>query len=298
MTGNRQGWIECAPETVERARGGDSAAIHELLGAIRDPAYALGVRMLADPEAARDATQEVLFRVSRALPRFRGESTVSTWVYRIAVNVMLTASRSAAEQRTTSFEVASDQLEQALDAADSCTPVNDPVLVEETRLFCTHGMLLCLDRGHRAAYILGEIFELPSSTVAGALEISEEATRKRISRARTAMNDFMRARCGLVSEAARCRCQTLTAVAVAQGFVSADRLRYATSPTLPERLLKAQLRKYASAIDVFRGHPHYENPDLEASLRVIAQQGSGERRNDLSPPAPLVPSASGQPAKG
>ncbi len=273
MTANRKGWIECAPETLERARGGDAAGMNDLLRGVQDPVYGLALRMLADPEAARDATQDVLLRVARALPQFRGESSVSTWIYRIALNVLLTAARSAAEQRTTSFEVASDQLEQALAASATLDPVHDPVLVEQTKLFCTHGMLLCLDRGHRAAYILGEIFELPSETVAAALGITDEALRKRLSRARVAMTNFMRARCGLVNQAAACRCETLTSVAVAQGFVSPNRLRYAAQPTAAERQVKAQMQAYASAIDVFRDHPNYSSPDLVATLKSIALRG-------------------------
>jgi RNA polymerase sigma factor (sigma-70 family) len=270
VTRNRQGWIECATDVVERAREGDPDAVGELLGAIQDPVYALALRMLADPEGARDATQDVLLRVSRALPQFRADSTVSTWVYRIAVNALFTAAQSAAELRTTSFAAVAVQLEEALTASESLDPVLDPVLVEETKLFCTHGMLLCLDRGHRAAYILGEIFELPSSTVAAALEISEPALRKRLSRARSAMNEFMRARCGLVNESVRCRCEKLTSVAVAQQLVSANRLKYASHPTAGEREIKRQMQAYASAIELFRAHPHYASPELVRSLRAIA----------------------------
>jgi hypothetical protein len=79
VTGNRHGWIECATDVVERARGGDALAVEQLLASIQNPVYALALRMLADPEGARDATQDILLRVSRALPQFRKESTVSTW---------------------------------------------------------------------------------------------------------------------------------------------------------------------------------------------------------------------------
>lgn len=271
MTRNRQGWIECSPEVLAGACEGDAAAVERLLRSLQDPVYALALRMLADSEAARDATQEVLLRVSRSIGGFRGESSMSTWAYRIAVNVLLTATRSASERRTTSFELVEEQLDRALAASERLDPIDDPVLIEETKLFCTHGMLLCLDRGHRAAYILGEIFEVASSTVAAALEISEEALRKRLSRARVAMNEFMRARCGLVNEAVRCRCEKLTAVAIAQELISPDRIQYALHPTAGERALRGEMQAYASALDLFRDHPHYLAVDLVTALRSVAK---------------------------
>jgi RNA polymerase sigma factor (sigma-70 family) len=286
VTKNRHGWVECDPEVVENARRGDVAALNGLLVSIQDPVYSLALRMLADPEGARDATQEVLLRVAKGLPKFRAESALSTWVYRVALNVLFASARSAAERRATSFDAVAGQLDEALAAAEFQKPVADPVLVEETRLFCTHGMLLCLDRGQRAAYILCEIFEVSSSTVADALGITGQTLRKRLSRARAAMNEFMRARCGLVNEAARCRCAKLTAVAVAQKLISADRLRYALHPTAAESAIKRQMKAYASAIELFRDHPRYASPELMKTLRLIEAEGSSKDRDAQQRAAP------------
>lgn len=223
--------IQCADEAVARARAGDAASLHSVLESVQAPIYALAIRMLADPEHARDATQDALIRIARGLPEFRADASFSTWVYRVALNVLLTTVKRDAETRL------------------------DPVLIEETKLFCTHGMLLCLDREQRATYILGEILEVPGETVAAVLGVSQEAFRKRLSRARASMSEFMRARCGLVNGSARCRCEKLTSVAVPQKLISPDRLRYATHPTRAERSLKRTIAAYAAAITSFGPTP-------------------------------------------
>ena len=67
-------------------------------------------------------------------------------------------------------------------------------------------MLLCLDRPHRIAYILGEIFELDGPEAAEVLDVRPAAFRKRLERARTQIVEFTRAHCGMVRPENRCRC--------------------------------------------------------------------------------------------
>jgi hypothetical protein len=85
--------------------------------------------------------------------------------------------------------------------------VDEHLLEEEVKVGCTQGMLLCLDRDHRLAYILGEIFDLPSERAAYVLDVEPSAYRKRLSRARERIRSFMRGHCGLVNPASTCRCR-------------------------------------------------------------------------------------------
>src|SRR5262249_6318418 len=145
---------------ISRARGGDRAALGELLGAMKNLVYNLAIRMLGNPADAEDASQEILIRLMTGLDTFRGESSFRTWVYRVASNQLLTTRKRQAEERTESFEALAAYLETGV--ASGHPPVEDPVLVNEAKLICTSAMLLCLDRDHRLAFILGEILELPS----------------------------------------------------------------------------------------------------------------------------------------
>lgn len=78
---------------IRQAKDGDAAALAELVRVVQDRVFRLAMRMLADPDAAEDAAQEILIRVVTKLPTFKGESRFETWVHTVAVNYLLTARR-------------------------------------------------------------------------------------------------------------------------------------------------------------------------------------------------------------
>jgi len=77
-----------------------------LLDEYRDRVFRLACSLLTDPAAAEDATQEIFLKIWKALPDFRGESAISTWIYAIARNTCLTRRRIAAGERTCPLEEA------------------------------------------------------------------------------------------------------------------------------------------------------------------------------------------------
>lgn len=72
-------------EWIERARAGDTAAYRRLVERYSDRAYGLALRMLGSPSEAEEVAQDGFVRAWRALPRFRGDSSFSTWLHRIVV---------------------------------------------------------------------------------------------------------------------------------------------------------------------------------------------------------------------
>src|SRR5262249_11454280 len=139
-------------------------------------------------------------------------------------------------------------------------------LWEEVRIGCTTAMLLCLDREHRLAYILGEILELDHRTAAAALEVSPDAYRQRLARARAGIVDLMRARCGLAHPGNPCRCRRRVGTAIARGRLDPARLLFAGSVE--------QARRFPEVLVEIRR--------LEELQRAAALQ----RANVLPPPSP------------
>ena len=76
---------------VRACQRGEPGALDELICSTYADVYALSQRMLANPDEAADATQEVYVRVTRSVLGFRGESAFGTWLHRVTVNVCLTA---------------------------------------------------------------------------------------------------------------------------------------------------------------------------------------------------------------
>lgn len=258
---------------VEWARGGDAAALDELVRAVQDDVYGLAIRMLWDPHDAEDATQEILVKVVTRLDRFRGESALRTWVYRVAVNHLLTTRRRLMERQGWTFSAFTDDLAAGLDpeaSADPATP-GERLLAEEVKVGCTLGMLQCLDRPQRMAYILGEVFGLPSQTAAFICDTTPDAYRKRLSRARAAIRAFVAEHCGIVNPQAACRCNRRTETAVRLGRVDpvaptfVGHPKRAKAPAIAAAV--AEMEDLHDAAALFRSHPHFTTPD--SVLRAV-----------------------------
>jgi len=258
---------------VERARGGDRAALEALVRAVQDPIYRLSLRMLWHPADAEDATQEILVRLVTRLDGFRGDAAFTTWAHRVAVNHLLTTRRRRAESQSLSFEAFGDDLARGLDEPHDPRGVDEALLAEEVKVGCTQAMLLCLDREHRAAYILGEVFELESGDAAYALEVTPAAYRKRLQRARERVQGFMAGHCGIVDPANACRCRRRIGTAMAQGRVDPGNLLYA-------RRGVAEMERLHSAAAVMRSHPEVRAPQRIMALLEqtwIAGRPAGSR---------------------
>ncbi|HKE84136.1 MAG TPA: RNA polymerase sigma factor [Vicinamibacterales bacterium] len=218
------------PETLEalarRAIDGDRDALDLIVKDLQGDIYGLALRMLWNREDAEDATQEILVRVVTRLSQFDFRSTLKTWVYRIAVNHILDVKKSPVERMELTFERFGRDLADGL-SSEGPGNAERSLLTEEVKVGCTIGMLQCLDRPHRLAYILGEIFELPGPEGADALGIPEELFRKRLQHARAAITSFTRVHCGLASDTAACSCNRRVPAALRAGRVREDALYFA-----------------------------------------------------------------------
>ena|SRR5579859_2510528 len=103
-------------ELARRAIAGDRAALEALVRALQVDIFALALRMLWNREDAEDATQEILVRAVTRLSGFDFRSHLKTWVYRVAVNYLLDAKKSAVERMNLNFVRLSDDLLEGLSA--------------------------------------------------------------------------------------------------------------------------------------------------------------------------------------
>jgi RNA polymerase sigma factor (sigma-70 family) len=261
-------------QEVARAVAGDRAALERVVGRIHADVHRLALRFLWHPQDAEDATQEILIRVITRLETFRGESAFRTWVFRVATNALLTMRARRAELRALTVPEFAADLERGLSDAspDGDSPVEHALLLEEVRVGCTMAMLLCLDRPHRLAYILGEIIGLDHKEAAVALEIRPDAFRARLSRARRTITSLMTGRCGLVNPSNACRCRRRVSTAVELGRVDPHNLLFASSAAraraFPEVLATIRsLEDGQRAAALYRAQPDETRMDVVAWVR-------------------------------
>jgi RNA polymerase sigma factor (sigma-70 family) len=216
-------------DLARQAVGGDRDALDRLVRHLQTDVYGLALRTLWNREDAEDATQEILVRVVTRLAQFDSRSKLRTWVYRIAVNYILDVKKSPVERMKLNFQAFAEDLADGL-SSDGPTEAERSLLIEEVKVGCTLGMLQCLDRPHRLAYVLGEILELPGPEAAEALDITSELFRKRLQHARAAIEAFTRTHCGLVSDSAACACHRRLPAAIRLGRIRPDALDFAEHP--------------------------------------------------------------------
>ncbi len=269
---------------VAQARDGDKEALEEVVRQIQDNVYGLAIRMLWHPEDAEDASQEILIKVVTHLSNFRGDSAFTTWVYRIAANHLLTTRQRRVEKERITFEQFGDLLDVGLTEKTLSVPaqVDQRLLVEEAKIGCMQGMLLCLDRDHRLTYILGEILELTGKEGAHILGITQAAFRKRLSRSRGRIRSFMHEKCGLANPANPCRCRRQVEPNLKNGRIQTDNLLFADHPTSTPRsefvLSRIQeMDELERSVALFRSHPDYAAPSaLVDSIRNLVDSGESQ----------------------
>jgi RNA polymerase sigma factor (sigma-70 family) len=251
-------------ELARQAVNGDRDALDRLVRDLQRDVYGLALRMLWNREDAEDATQEILVRVVTRLAQFDFRSKLRTWVYRVAVNYILDVKKSPVERMQLNFQMFAEDLADGL-SSDGPSEVERSLLIEEVKIGCTLGMLQCLDRPHRLVYVLGEILELPGTEAAEALDISPDLFRKRLQHARSAIEAFTRAHCGLASDSADCACHRRVPAALRLGRARPDALDFAeqASSFLESRELIRRAEQARWALQVHRAsHPRTSAVDF------------------------------------
>jgi RNA polymerase sigma factor (sigma-70 family) len=267
-------------DIVNRIKGGDRGALELLVERHQAWIYNIVLRMVYLPEDAEDVTQEILIKVITKLSTFQGRSSFRTWLYRIAVNHILNMKRRRAEQMEWTFTKYGDGLSGAPDSDlpdPKSVPVDVQLLVEEARIGCTTGMLLCLDRDQRLVYILGEIFGIADAIGAELLEISRDNFRQKLSRARRDLHNFMQNKCGLINKSNPCRCAKKTQAFIRAGYIDPANLLFAKEHVTRVQEVAEKRHEDIDSLDaayaeIHREQPFHEAPDSVGSLRRLMEQ--------------------------
>jgi RNA polymerase sigma factor (sigma-70 family) len=253
---------------VKQAKNGNRQALETVVRNIQDRIYGLALRMLGNGEDAEDETQEILIKVVTHLSDFREESAFSSWVYRVACNHLLTTRKRRNEREEVTFDLLE---EMVLIDADKTYPltVSGPerdLLAEEARLGCMQSLLACLDKKTRMTYILGEIFGITSNEGAYIFDITPEMFRKRLSRGRKRIGQFLMRHCGMVNEKNTCRCHrqagkilaSIPATASTQPVVKRDGVVKGRAEAMAQLKELSEIDRIAA---MFRRYPEYQTPE-------------------------------------
>lgn len=174
---------------LERLRRGEAAAYERLVAEHSGDVYALLFRLTSDAEEARDLTQETFLRAFQSINRFRGDASLKTWIYRIAINQARNRWRWWRRRRrdvTVSLDATDDHRERPLAATlptDSSLSPEQETLARE-RESQLREALLGLRSSFREAVILRDVEGFSYEEIAATLQISIGTVKSRIARGR------------------------------------------------------------------------------------------------------------------
>lgn len=202
----------------------------ETLQNLHNMIFNISLNMLYNETEAEDATQQIMLKVLEGFPKFKGDSKLGTWAYRVARNFLLDHKQKMFNQPL-SFDIFAQDVQSFTPYRGEwgLSPAEEKIYVEQVKVGCTLAMLQCLDKESRVVFILGGIFHLPGDEAAESCGLSHSNYRKKLSRTKQKVRNFLSANCGLVSDDSPCRCHRRLLIAKERGHIDFERDLYQTS---------------------------------------------------------------------
>ena len=174
-------------ELIARLQKRDEAAFEELIRQYEKKVYTLCFRMCSSSEDAEEAAQDAFLALWRGIDRFRQESSLSTWIYRLATNACIDTLRRRKKQ---SGSVSLDDEELFVDAVDTSPQPQETVEYREAQKLLQEG-LSALPEEYRKVLILREIEGLSYTEIAECASLELGTVKSRISRGRSLLRNFL-----------------------------------------------------------------------------------------------------------
>jgi RNA polymerase sigma-70 factor (ECF subfamily) len=170
--------------------------------AIYHPKILRYLTRLVGEDEAEDLAQEVFIKASQALPGFRGESSLSTWLYRIATNHAYDRIRSPAFRWKVRGISLDGNAEKGVDGIAACnpftgekTPAAEQQLVRQELNACLMSYIEQLPENYRIVLLLSDMETLTNQEIAEILGITLETVKIRLHRARAQIREMLLSRC-------------------------------------------------------------------------------------------------------
>jgi len=174
---------------IERCVAGDERACADLVAAHQRTVFNLALHLLGDRDEALDVSQEVFLRVFRTLSRFRGQSALRTWIYRIVVNQARNRQRWWRRRRRTDLVSLDDHLQRCGEIEATSEVLPDRLLASKETAARIWAAMEQLPFDQRTALVLREVDGLRYEEIAFSLGVAVGTVKSRLTRARQALRE-------------------------------------------------------------------------------------------------------------
>jgi RNA polymerase sigma-70 factor (ECF subfamily) len=175
---------------IKRIKKGDTEAFDQLVRNYEKKVYNTALRYCKNPDDAFDISQDVFLRVYRYIYDFKGESTFSTWIYRITVNLCTDYIRKGQNNKTIPLYAGDEDDEYELPLPDDA-PTPEERYETKEKIEYLKKAIDSLPDDHREIIVMRDINGLQYEEIARALEINIGTVKSRISRARDKLKSIL-----------------------------------------------------------------------------------------------------------
>ncbi len=178
---------------IERIRRGDTGAFDELVKRHQQRAYQFAFRLTNNPDEAADIVADAFLRVLRSLDRFKGDSSFTTWLYRIETNCFLDHRKRARCRPSVSLEdmAPHDEGQLQMCAVDGSPSAHEYVETIE-RMTVLHSALARLPEHHQTILVMYHAEEMTYESIAEVLNLPIGTVKSRLSRARRSLHGVLK----------------------------------------------------------------------------------------------------------
>lgn len=173
---------------VERSKKGDREAFEHLVRLYENKVYTIAYRLMGNHADASDLAQDAFIKIYQALPNFRGDSSFSTWIYHITVNVCRDELRKRQRRPTVSLDEPAGENNTTYEIRSSAPGPEEMLDRSETQAMIQE-CLNNLSDDYRTILVMREIQELAYEEIAELLGCSLGTVKSRLSRARQALKE-------------------------------------------------------------------------------------------------------------
>jgi len=169
--------------------------------------YACAYRMIGNHQDTEDVLQNSFLKAYKNIEKFRGESKLYTWIYRIVINESYRYFEYMEKLPLTRITENSGISEKEFFADIEYTPhYDDNLIIEEMREKCLQGFLKCMPKNQRVCFLLKTCMELKNQDIAEILDMSVENVKVTLHRGRRKLQEMFEMRCSLVNPEKPCKC--------------------------------------------------------------------------------------------
>lgn len=175
---------------IKQLKNGDFSNYDKIVDSYKNRVFGMAYKFTNDYDETQDLAQEVFLKIYRQIKNFRGDSKLSTWIYRISVNTCLDWKKKKQRIKSINFSnmVNEENKDQTIDIKDD-SPMPDEIILQDEDQKIVHDLIYQLSDKYKTVLIMYHFNEMSYEDIANSLNIPQRTVETRLYRARRMLKD-------------------------------------------------------------------------------------------------------------